>query len=267
MGRFRSMRRRVAPAVVAAVCLLGACAPTWRAVETPIPARAYGDVAEAEEIFVLLPGIYDDVDSFEDHGFMSVADRILNGRNDAAFVALDAHYGYYRERIIARRLKDEVLGRFAGKKVTLVGISLGGLGALATARRYPESLDRIVLIAPFLGWQDHIERFKRGAGTAPRYAMEAEIFAVWRWLENGADGIPTTLLYGRDDKFRPAYDYLASTAPKIALRGIDGAHNWPTWNTLWADWLADHVAPTNTITAAAPPLQPALPLVGQAPRY
>jgi len=252
MGRLRSTLRSIVT-FLAALCLLGACVPMMRSVETPIPVRVYGDLGKAEEIFILLPGMHDDIDSFKDRGFLAVADRILDGREDAAFVAVDAHFGYYRDRSIDRRLKDEVLGQFTGKKVTLVGISLGGFGGLITARRYPDSFHRMVLIAPFLGWPENIQQLKRGAGASPRDDLEAKVFALWLWLEKGADGIPTTLLYGQDDKFRAAYDHLASRAPGIDLRGAEGAHDWPTWNALWADWLAGHVAEAKAVAEAAAP--------------
>lgn len=259
MGRLRSRLKSIL-LCMAALCLLGACAPMMRSAETPIPVRVYGDLGKAEEIFILLPGMFDDVESFEERGFLAVADRILEGREDAAFIAVDAHFGYYRERSIDRRLKEDVLGQFAGRKVTLVGISLGGFGALITAQRYPDSFDRMVLIAPFLGWPENIQQLKRGADARPRDDLEAKVFALWRWLEKGADGIPTTLLYGQDDKFRAAYDHLASSAPGIDLRGAEGAHDWPTWKALWADWLAGHVAEAKAIAAAAalPQQSPAL---------
>lgn len=249
MWRLRSILRSFVHSV-AALGLFGACAPMMRSTETPIPMRVYGDVDKAEEIFVLLPGIQDDIDSFEKHGFVAVARKLLSGPKDAAFVAVDAHYGYYRERSIDRRLKDDVLPQFAGRKVTLVGISLGGFGALLTARRYPDLFDRIILIAPFLGWPENLQRLERGADAAPRDDMEAGVFALWRWLEQGADGIPTTLLYGRGDKFSKAYDQLALRAPGIALQGAEGAHDWRTWNALWADWLAGHVAGTTAVAEA-----------------
>lgn len=251
MWRPRSMLTSIVHSL-AALGLFGACAPMMRAVETPIPLRVYGDVTQADEVFILLPGLRDDIDSFEERGFLAVTQEILDRRNDIAFIAVDAHYGYYRERSIERRLKDEVLGQFAGKKVTAVGISMGGFGALVTARRHPDLFDRLVMIAPFLGWPENIQQLKHGADAKPRDEMETKVFALWLWLEQGAAGIPTTLLFGRDDRFRKAYDHLASRAPAITQRRIEGAHDWPTWNALWADWLRGHTA---IAEAALPPQQ------------
>jgi pimeloyl-ACP methyl ester carboxylesterase len=223
---------------LAALGMIGACTPISRPAETPIPMRTYGNLATANEIFVLLPGLHDEMDSFEKAGFLDGGRDVSSRRKKIAFVAVDAHFGYYRDRSIDRRLKEDVLDRFTGKKVTLVGVSLGGFGALVTARRHTGSADRIVLLAPFLGRPEDIKRITRDSNAGPSGEVEAEIFAVWRWLKSGADGIPIALLYGRNDRFSIAYDHLASTAHHIDLRTIQGGHDWRTWNRLWADWMA-----------------------------
>ncbi len=250
MHRLTRISRTLGPALL--FCLLGACAYV-RPVETPIPTQAYGDTDTAERIFVLLPGLHDDLDSFERRGFLAVARDNWSGQKRAAFVTVDAHYGYYREHSIDRRLKNEVLAVFAGRPVTGVGVSLGGLGVLVTARRYPDLFDRLVLIAPFIGWPDQIERFKQYPGAEPRNAFEAEIFALWRWMEDGADGLPITVLYGEDDEFGAGYADLASLAPAVSFRAGPGGHDWKSWNRLWAGWLGEQVATTAGSSAALSP--------------
>ncbi len=224
--------------LVALVAALYGCVPPDRPVVDPIPVRVYGDVAAADRIYLLLPGVGDSAGSFAESGFIDIARNRLDGRERAAFVAVDAHLGYFRDADISRRVKDEVIGRrLAGKRVTAVGISLGGLGVLMTARRHPRLFEHIVLIAPFLGWRDDIARLKSGSKSAPTDKLKLEVDAVWRWLTDGADGLPISLLYGRKDKFRDAYAYLAQRAPGVAIHHIDGRHNWRTWNILWSQWL------------------------------
>lgn len=232
----RARWRRAAP--VALMVALCGCVPPWRPVVDPIPVRIYGDIAAADHVYVLLPGYGDSVESFSETGFVDIARERLDGRERAAFVAVDAHIGYYRDGDIGRRIKDEVIGRrLAGKRVTAVGISLGGLGVLMTARRHPRLFERIVLIAPFLGWPDDIARLKSGAEPAPTDKLEREIIDVWRWLTGGDDRPPIALLYGLKDKFRDAYAYLAQRAPGVVMHRVDGKHDWRTWNTLWSQWL------------------------------
>ncbi len=240
MRRFTRVLKTLFPTLLLVSSLSG-CA-YMRPVETPIPTKASGDPDTAERIFVLLPGLYDDLGSFERRGFLAVARDGWNGPKRAAFVAVDAHYGYYREGSIDRRLKDEVLSVFAGRPVTGVGVSLGGLGVLLTARRYPDLFDRLVLLAPFVGWPDQIERLKQDPDAEPRDAFEAEIFALWRGMEEGAGGLPITVLYGEDDEFAASYAHLSALAPAISFRAGPGGHDWASWNRLWAGWLGEQVA-------------------------
>jgi pimeloyl-ACP methyl ester carboxylesterase len=235
----------LARAVSGAVCIpallaaLSGCALFDRPRVDPIPVRIHGDVARADRVYVLLPGRGDDLDSFETRGFLKVARSALDGREQAAFVAVDAHLGYYRHAEIFRRVKDQVLDRYVnGKPVTGVGISLGGMGVLSTARRHPRLFERIVLLAPFLGSEAEISRFADGTKPPPSQDREIEVHAIWQWLSDGADGIPISVLYGANDGSREAYAYLARRAPGIEFRRIDGRHDWRTWNVLWGQWLA-----------------------------
>ncbi len=237
-GREKLGHWRRAATVVLMVALSG-CLPPERPVEDPIPVRIYGDIAAAEHVYVLLPGLGNNVDTFVNKGFIDIGRKQLDGRERAAFVAVDSHLAYFRDSDISRRIKDEVIGlHLAGKRVTAVGISLGGLGVLMTARRHPRLFERIVLIAPFLGWSEDIARLKSGSEQAPTDKLKLEVDAVWRWLADGNDKPPIALLYGRKDKFRDAYAYLAQRAPDVAMHPVDGKHNWRTWNTLWGRWLA-----------------------------
>lgn len=228
-----------AVAVIALCCAGAACGPRVGPIETPIPMRVHGDAAAAEHVYILLPGLRDDLDTFAETGFIDIARKALAGRERAAFVAVDAHLGYYQDRSIERRIRDEVAARFAGKKLTVVGVSLGGVGALATERRFPGLFSRIVLFAPFLGRRDQIERLRNGTGPLPGDDLDRELFDLWKWLVNGDAKPPITILYGRDDDFRIAYEYLAERVPAISFRVTDGGHRWRVWNALWRAWLSE----------------------------
>lgn len=103
---------------------LSGCALIERPRVDPIPVRIHGDVAHADRVYVLLPGFGDDLNSFEERGFLKVARSALDDHERAAFLAVDAHFGYYRHAEIFWRVKDQVLDRHvAGKRVTGVGIS------------------------------------------------------------------------------------------------------------------------------------------------
>ena len=65
-------------------------------------------------------------------------------------IAVDAHLGYYFQRTVIARLQADVLqpARQQGyRRIVLVGVSLGGLGALLCERDLPGSVDALVLAA------------------------------------------------------------------------------------------------------------------------
>jgi len=139
--------------------LLGCAA--MRPARTPIPRATHvSDGGAHQTLMVLLPGIRDTRDDFERHGFIAaVRERDL----PVDLVAVDAHFGYYTKRTLIERLLADVIvpAREDGyDRVILVGVSLGGLGALITAREAPDQVDGIVLIAPFLGEKKFISEIE-----------------------------------------------------------------------------------------------------------
>ena len=58
----------------------------------------------------------------------------------ADMVAVEAHYGYYATRTVVTRLREDVIAPARAQGYTqiwLVGVSMGGLGALLYVRAYP----------------------------------------------------------------------------------------------------------------------------------
>ena len=97
--------------------------------------------------------------AFEREGFVAAL-REAGARVDA--IAVDAHLGYYYRKTIIERLHTDVLlqARQQGyRRIVLVGVSLGGLGALLNERENPGSVDAVVLLGPFLG--DNAGLFER----------------------------------------------------------------------------------------------------------
>lgn len=115
------------------------------------PLLEYSGVRAQERLIVFLPGIGDLAADFAARGFIG---PIAQSGLAADAVAVDAHYGYYARRSVIDRLAHDVVlpARKRGYwEIWLVGISMGGLGALSYATQHPEHLDRVVLLAPDLG--------------------------------------------------------------------------------------------------------------------
>src|SRR5579862_1684929 len=132
--------------------LTAACSLAFPA---PKPMRVYRRAAEPGRttrcLVVFLPGIGDSERDFVDHGFLDA----FSARSlpiDA--VAANATFGYYANRTVITRLREDVLqpARAAGyREIWLVGISMGGMGALLLAKSGEPDIAGAVLLAPYLG--------------------------------------------------------------------------------------------------------------------
>lgn len=201
----------------------------------------------ARRLMILLPGIGDEAADYARHGL--VASAQARGL-DADLIAVDAHYGYYARDEIQTRLFEEIIlpARTEYDEVWLVGISLGGLGAILTAREHPEAIDGLVLLAPYLG-PSHMPRTIIAEGgmrawepppPPARYDWDVEL---WSWLKRYEDPSedlpPLYLAYGREDSFAPAHGVLADILPSERVVVSDGGHIWTTWAGLWDEMVSD----------------------------
>jgi len=107
--------------------------------------------APAPVLLVMLPGAYSRPQEFIDEGFVAA----VRGRGVAADIVIaDAHLGYFTERSVITRLREDIVlpARAQGvQRIWLVGISLGAFGALGYGARQGAEIDGIVALAPFLG--------------------------------------------------------------------------------------------------------------------
>jgi pimeloyl-ACP methyl ester carboxylesterase len=207
----------------------------------------YEGAGPTRDLLVCLPGIGDEAKDFEDWGFV----ELVRAHSWAADVLLvDAHYGYYADRTILEQLHCDVLvpASSAGyRSVWLAGISMGGLGALLYASRYPNDLRAVVAIAPFLGTQSVVQEIS-GAGGLARWmstrTSSDEIRALWTWLGSQShrrSALPEIFLaFGDTDAFVSAHRLLASSLPTAHVITARGGHRWPVWQTLWKEFLRRH---------------------------
>ena len=239
---------------------LAGCAG-WSAQRQPM-ALLYDDGAcpatQAPLLLVLLPGIYMPIAELQQHGFVQAVRR----RGVAADVLIaDTSIGYVRDGSIRDRMQAEVLGAVRGwgyRRTVLAGISLGGFVALATAMDQPGQVEGIVALAPYLGRAELLRAIDRAGGPrawrhgAQPAADDVEA-ALWIWLVDAvaarAPGAPWVWLgYGRDDRLALGHRMLASLLPPDAVSVVDGGHDWPPWEALWAQWLERGALPRQCAT-------------------
>ena len=188
-----------------------------------------------------LPGAYHSPQDFAAAGF-AAAVRARKAALDLIFIDMElTHVG---DRSVLPRLRSQVVSpaRAAGVPIWLGGISLGGLLALDYAASYPNELDGLCLLAPYLGNRMLTAEIAKAPGLAAwqpgELAEPDEERRIWRYIKHRpADAAALHLGYGRADRFSAAHRLLAAALPAGSVDVIDGGHDWPTWSRLWENFL------------------------------
>jgi pimeloyl-ACP methyl ester carboxylesterase len=222
------------------LAMLPSCALLPRA--TPVPVRILpGGKPDGDELVVFLPGRWSRVEEFEREEFFKIAGQRWP---DARLVAADLHLGYFKNRSMARRLHEDVVlpaRRDGVRKLRIVGISMGGLGALIYDVEYPGSANELILLSPFLGEEDALREIEAAGELAkwsPGPVAESD-FTRKLWLNLRKNQCerevhPRILLgCGKDDRLAGSNHLFAREFLKSdEQRWIAGGHDWPTWRTL-----------------------------------
>ncbi len=257
------IKYRIFTALLLALLMCGCYPPT----KVPIDTIHYGagDVKGPRLLFVFLHGNGDRNSVFDKEGFIGAV-RARGFPVD--IISVDSHVGYYMNRTILTRLKEDVIGpaRASGyDHIWLIGNSLGGFGSLSYVREYPNDISGIVLLGPYVGDRPIIKEI-RSAGGLLRWepgnvllkTREDDERQMWIWLKEHAQKgqlraddkdcpkkqgcVPKIYLgYGTNDRLTYAQDLLASLLPPEQVIAIDGGHDWSTWKKLWDRFLDQNI--------------------------
>jgi pimeloyl-ACP methyl ester carboxylesterase len=201
----------------------------------PAPAAAGPRV-----LLVMLPGAGIEAADFAAHGMVdALHERILPVDVVATRPALDLYLDGGVTAALHRVVIEPALAQNYAK-IWLLGISLGGMGALLYASAHAALLEGLILLAPFLGTQGTIAGMAAVGGLAAwsagpaTTAPEAQML---RWLQHRPRHPPVYLGYGEADRFAPGHRMLAAALPASHVVTDDGGHDWETWTTLWRQLL------------------------------
>lgn len=196
-------------------------------------------------MLVMLPGAKVRPQDLVQHGFVQA---LRARRLPVDVVAVEAHLGYYLERNLSEHLTRDIIAPARARnyrRIWLMGVSLGGMGALIHAREHPADIEGLILLAPFLAVRGTIAEVVR-AGGLTRWqpgAIQADdderrLLAWVKAYPPAAQSAPKIYLgYGTEDRYAAGSSLLAERLPPAQVMTIAGGHDWATWIRLWHDLL------------------------------
>jgi hypothetical protein len=212
-------------------------------------------------LVVMLPGAQGQPQDFVRLGFV---DALQRASPSASAVLVDCPMEHFGDASVAERLAEGVLPQARQRgytQVWLLGISLGGLAALAVGAKGAHGgcpLAGIVALSPYLGLRSLLAEIDAAGGpqawarlpSALEKAGDATDLArdAWAWMAGRPTSPPTYLGYGHKDRFERSQVALAALLPADRVNRVEGGHDWPVYQTLWAQWLARGLLPNSRLS-------------------
>lgn len=227
------------PVLLACLLSLAGCAAGGD-VTKPVPTAFVAAPQSAHRLVVMLPGRGDSLQSLTDTG---IAGIIQQSWPDADVLLTGLTMPFYRQGRVAQRLHDEVIEparRTEYRQIWLAGISLGGMGALLYDREYPDQIDGLLLLSPYLGDDAIHQQIRQAGGLAAWQAGPAQPIGpdtfqhgLWRslqhWSQRPQRTRSTWLAYGADEPFRQPIELMSPLLPADHVIMLPGKHNWKLW--------------------------------------
>lgn len=196
----------------------------------------------AKVLVVMLPGAGFGPSDFAERGFVSDLDR-WGGR--VRGVVANIPETRYLDGDIAPWLHETCIAparREGTERLWLLGISLGGMGALMSLRAGLAQVEGLMLLSPFLATRGSIASVVRAGGlkewTPPPVGPADVEIGFLTWLKSSPlIPIPVHLGCGLDDRYVPASQLLAAQLPPSRTYFTQGGHDWLTWSRLWRSML------------------------------
>jgi pimeloyl-ACP methyl ester carboxylesterase len=202
--------------------------------------------ADGERILLLiLPGAKNTPQQLVDNGFI----RALRERGlPVDVLALHAHVDLYLNSSDIEQLLHHTLDEVRAqgyRRIWLLGISIGGTGAMICATQRTSEIDGVFLLAPFLGTRGIIAEVEAAGGLycwkageiGSRDQERALLEQIRLGLFKTKNLPPLFLGYGSEDRYRGASILLSTHLPQQRVSVIPGGHDWEIWAALWRNLL------------------------------
>lgn len=220
--------------------LLGGCTARGDATR-PIPVQLVHASEPVRRTVVFLPGRGDDLAGLQRHHAAQLIQQVWP---DADVVLTGLTMPYYTSGVASQRLHDEVIApltKQGHKPIWLVGISLGGMGALLYDDAHPGDVDGMLLLSPYLGDKAIHDEIRAAGGirrwhAGPPRPIGPDTFQreLWRsirqWGGHPARAQTVWTACGDSERFREAIALMSPLLPAGHMVILPGHHNWKLWS-------------------------------------
>lgn len=197
--------------------------------------------ASERALVVVLPGFGNAAEDMQERG---IAKAVHQHWPQADVLLTSATFAYYRERNIVERLQADVIApaRAQGyRQIWLAGASIGAMGVLFYEHEYPDTLDGLVLLAPWAGDRELLDEIRAAGGVAQWQPGEAPVSidgdnyqrelwrVVKRWGQDPDRRQRVWLICGDQDRLLQTSRLIAPVLPESHYIEIPGAHDWKTF--------------------------------------
>lgn len=200
--------------------------------------------SEDRILMVMLPGVGIAAGDFAAQGFVRTIEKVAAPLD---IIAARPELDLYLDGTVADEIHRAILAPLAPRRrVWFLGISLGGMGALLHARAYPDAIEGIILLSPFLGSPGIIAEVESAGGLGAwqpgDIAANDSERKLLAWLTAYLAAPPPRpslyLGYGKRDRFVRGHALLGDRLPAERVVVGEGGHDWPSWVELWRRILA-----------------------------
>jgi len=195
---------------------------------------------KARRLLVMLPGAGMAAEDFAANGLVgALHERHRDIEIIAARLPLELYLDGQAADCLHRTVIEPALAQ-GYAQIWLLGISLGGMGALSYAALHEDLVAGLVLLAPFLGTPGTIAGIEAAGGLphwTPGEVTTAPEARVLEWLKDfiaRQQVLPKLYLgYGEADRFARGHRLLGALLPPAQVVTRPGGHDWESWAALW----------------------------------
>jgi pimeloyl-ACP methyl ester carboxylesterase len=216
------------------------CSSLWK--RNTITIESTSSVRERKQsLIVLFPGFEGEGVDYKEQGFI---DTMREQGFEADIMTLNIKPRIYFYDQFTEMFRNDVILPAKSKgyeSVYLIGISMGGHGVLLYATMYPEDIESIFVISPFISGSMQSNAILKAGGIenwedCPFIGWD-QACNLWKSLKKYVSDperkVNMFLGYGNNDVFVKECRILASLLPPENVFTVEGEHDWATWKRLW----------------------------------